>query len=206
MPPPPPPPPPPPRFGKRRASTAVLTMATTTATSATAIDAYSRPVSELIVDCAVVSWAFVEFRLFCRLRIVLFSVSSCTLTIPSMYAICEIAVKDAVEKDGTAASAPTVIVWSVNAPGASAAVCAPFKAISHFPAAGRVGVAGTTTECVAGVSTIHDELTASYGAPCKVVVRLKDAGRPFRIWDGPASAVAGTFGTIRLAKWSARNG
>ncbi len=69
----PPPPPPPPRFGKRRASTAVLTTATTTATSATAIDAYSRPVSELIVDCADVSWAFVEFRLFCRLEMRLFA-------------------------------------------------------------------------------------------------------------------------------------
>ena len=59
---------------------------------------------------------------------------------------------------------------------------------------------------MAGFRTMYDELTASYGAPCKVVVRLNDAGRPFRIWDGPESAVAGTFGTIRLSKWSARNG
>src|SRR5438132_2980158 len=56
-------PPPPPRdLGSRRVSRAMLATATTTATTATTIDAYNRPVSELIDDWAVASWTFVWSR------------------------------------------------------------------------------------------------------------------------------------------------
>src|SRR5881275_2916243 len=88
----------------RRTRTATLTTAMTTANTATPIETYSNVLSELIVDCAVVSCAFVEFRLFCSVEMRLFASPMAKANCPWKYASCEIAVNDRVEKTGTAAS------------------------------------------------------------------------------------------------------
>src|SRR5712692_3284576 len=124
-----------------------------------------------------------------------------------MYATCEIAMNDAVAKDGTAASAPTVIVSRVKAPGPSdPAVCAPLRLTWNCPDAIRVGWPEATTLLVAGFNTMNCELTESYAAPWSVLVMLKVTASPVMIRLGPDRAVAGTFGTIKLSQWSAKYG
>ena len=70
---------------------------------------------------------------------------------------------------GTAASAPTVIVCSLYAPGASGAV---FTLTWNVPVPVCVGVPEATTVFVAGSTRMNDVVTASYADPAKVVVRL----------------------------------